>query len=453
MSARKRRSCCLSVALALTLHVSTPASGSQTFQHLTDSTAPVATDRTARATPTIPVAIQEEPPIPAPDFDPRQPAPVPRTEVPEVTEEADVTPWTLFSQEHAVQVHGWIDAGITGNARNTTGRFNGPLTFNDRRDELMLNQLYTVIERPIDTDEGWDVGGRVDLLFGTDYVYTQAAGLETRRDFGPKWNNRRFYGLAMPQAYMEAGSGDLSVKLGHFYTILGYEVVTAPDNFFYSHAITMQYGEPFTHTGGLATWHANDTWTFSGGMVDGWDKFDPLSSRAHFLGGVSHTPEHEQYSIVLAIITGGEDGANLPVIGNRTLYTIALSLNVTDKLQYVIEHDHAIQSGVADGTWEWYGINQYLFYTINDRWKAGLRGEWFRDDDGVRVAAVRPTNPTSPGDYSGNFFEITAGLNWIPATNLVLRPEVRWDWFDGSGAPYDGRTSLFTFGVDAVLSW
>jgi hypothetical protein len=56
----------------------------------------------------------------------------------------------------------------------------------------------------------------------------------------------------MPQAYVETnlpiGKG-LSVKVGHFYTLLGYEVVTAPDNFFYSHSYSMQYGEPFTHWG------------------------------------------------------------------------------------------------------------------------------------------------------------------------------------------------------------
>ena len=53
----------------------------------------------------------------------------------------------------------------------------------------------------------------------------------------------------MPQAYAEVfcpwGNG-LSVKLGHFYSIFGYETVTAPDNFFYSHSYVFQYGEPNT---------------------------------------------------------------------------------------------------------------------------------------------------------------------------------------------------------------
>ena len=40
------------------------------------------------------------------------------------------------------------------------------------------------------------------------------------------------YGFALPQVYGEVAMGDLSVKMGHFFTIIGYEVVTAPDNFF-----------------------------------------------------------------------------------------------------------------------------------------------------------------------------------------------------------------------------
>ena len=56
------------------------------------------------------------------------------------------------------------------------------------------------------------------------------------------------------------GTG-LNVKAGHFYTPIGYESVPAPDNFFYTHAYTMQYGEPFTHTGLLGNYKVNPNWS------------------------------------------------------------------------------------------------------------------------------------------------------------------------------------------------
>ena len=62
------------------------------------------------------------------------------------------------------------------------------------------------------------------------------------------------YGWAMPQAYGEVGYGDWSVKVGHFFTPVGYEVVPATGNFFYSHSLTLFNSEPFTHTGVLGTY-------------------------------------------------------------------------------------------------------------------------------------------------------------------------------------------------------
>jgi hypothetical protein len=417
------------------------------------------------------------PPIPAPDFDPRsppptapapeeepvpapeeEPAPAPEEEpapAPEEEPAPEAEPWHLLPQECRLQVHGWLSGGITFNGRRTSDRFNGPVTFNDRRSEGQMNQLYCVIERRLEAECGLDFGGRVDLLFGTDYIFTQSAGLETRGDFSPHWNTNRFYGLAMPQLFAEVGNQTASLKVGHFYTVIGYEVVPATGNFFYSHAYTMQYGEPFTHTGILGTWNASDQWTLTSGIVDGWDKFDPVTSRAAYIGGAAYTPESGQYSLAFALITGDEDGSAPPLEGNRTMYSLVFSWNPCERLQHVLQYDHGIQSLATGGTSEWYGLNQYLFYKLNDCWRVGLRGEWFRDDDGTRVTGLRAGNST-PGGHAGNFYQLTAGLNWSPTKNLMLRPECRWDGFGGTNAvagPFDGRNGQFTAGVDLVLIW
>ncbi|MDF0677797.1 MAG: outer membrane beta-barrel protein [Nitrosomonas sp.] len=51
----------------------------------------------------------------------------------------------------------------------------------------------------------------------------------------------------------------------------------------------------------------------------------------------------------------------------------------------------------------WYGINQYLLYDIsNQAFGAGLRFEWFHDQNGTRVM----------GDGNDeDFIGVTAGLN------------------------------------------
>jgi len=121
-----------------------------------------------------------------------------------------------------------------------------------------LNQFYGVLERTTDISKncGWFLGGRVDYMWGSDFFFTTAAGLDGTPDGNtPRWNttDSQLYGFAMPQLYVETDYDDLRVKWGHFYTIIGYEVVPVIGNFFYSHAYTMQYGEPFTHTGALAS--------------------------------------------------------------------------------------------------------------------------------------------------------------------------------------------------------
>ena len=361
-------------------------------------------------------------------------------------------PYRMFPEVGGFQVDGWVAGGATYNGVKPTDRYNGVTTFNDRN-EVQLNQLYLRIGKAIDSSCGFDWGGQVDVLFGSDYIFTQATGLETRRNGAPKWNSRDQYGLALPQMYAEFGYGALSAKVGHFYTIIGNEVVTAPDNFFYSHSYTMQYGEPFTHTGVLLNYELTDRVNLTGGIHNGWDNFDATTERAGFLGGVNWTSCDQRTSLAVTLTTGDELN-NTAIYSNRTMISIVASMQLTENSEYVIQHDNGWQSDFfspgVDA--EWYGINQYLFYTINDCWKAGFRMEWFRDDDGTRVSGVRASNP-NVGSFVGNFYQASVGLNWTPASNVLVRPELRWDWFEGTGLPYDGLTKdeQFTGAVDAIF--
>jgi hypothetical protein len=57
---------------------------------------------------------------------------------------------------------------------------------------------------------------------------------------------------------------------------------------------------------------------------------------------------------------------------------------------------------------------------------------------------------------AGNYYNVTAGANWTPRENIVVRPEVRWDWSDGTMAsPYDDLSSdsQFTAAIDAIITF
>ena len=370
------------------------------------------------------------------------------------------------------QFGGWLDSGITVNSRKPinpptapTGG-NLPLTFNYRDRQGQLNQLYGFLQRPTDTtDRIFDIGGRLDLLFGEDYTFTQAVGLEQRTNGTNHWNTAvggsgisgmGRHGLAMPQAYVETALGNWSTQVGHFYTILGYESVMAPENFFYSHSYAMQYGEPFTHTGALTTWQATDQMTLMGGATMGNNIFDAPVDRVSWLAGVNLMSADSQRSLSFSMTTGDEP---LPfgfggIFTPMTIYSLVYVNRLTDWFMVVIQHDAGFQSrgsampnrqGIQNA--EWYGLNQYLITQLTDQLSAGLRLEWFNDDDGARVV-----------NFAGHWYEVSMGLNWEPFPGMRVRPEMRWDWFDPHGAgtpagPFDNNTqrSQFTAAVDTIL--
>ena len=351
-----------------------------------------------------------------------------------------------------IEVGGWADAGITYASHSNPNGNNGPsggtsstIPFGtDRVNEFQLNQAYLFLEKAVATSgSNWDLGGRVDFLFGTDANSTQGAGWDDQILGSDENKTFNQYDVAFPQAYAEIyapfGNG-VTAKIGRFYTIIGYETVTSPDNFFYSHAYTMNYGEPFTHTGALLSYQINNNWSITGGAVNGWDNFRRNAGGGNwsFLGGVNWTSDDERSSLAVSLITGDEyivnrNRANV-VVGsnssNRTMYSIVFSHDFSDRLHYVLQHDLGVQqNNTSSGRdADWYGINQYLSYDINDKLAAGLRAEWFSDNGYTNGGFSRINN------FRANYYAISAGVNYSPASWLKFRPEVRYDWADTNGA-------------------
>ncbi len=356
----------------------------------------------------------------------------------------------------------WANGGVTYNATDPSDNNNGPVTFTDRSGEFQLNQLNAYIERAVASEgDQWDVGVRFDVMFGTDAVFTQAFGaINGGWDLG-LLDGDRFYNLAVPQAYAEiyapVGNG-LKVKVGHFYTPIGYEVVTAPDNFFYSHAYTMQFGEPFTHTGFLGSYTIDKNWSVMAGAVTGsnfggWDgNFDEQLGNWAGIGGVTWTSNDEGTSLNVSGTYGATSETNDAGFG---MYSVVFQHDITEKAHMVLQHDHGYANGNAGlGTTdaEWYGLNSHFYYDIKDDLKAGVRAEWFRDQNGARVCYPART-ATCPG-IAGSYYEVTAGITWKPKTWLSLRPNVRYDWAEGVD-PFDAgnKGEQFLFSTDFTVTF
>jgi hypothetical protein len=342
---------------------------------------------------------------------------------------------------------GWIDQGFTINPYSPRDRSNYPVGFNNRSNDYQLNQAYLRFKRDVNREgDRWDVGGTLDLLYGTDSFYASSRGLEVDRDFGPKWNAQQ-YGLAMPQCYMEVfapwGEDGASMKLGHFYTILGYETTPAPENFFYSHSFNLIYGEPVTETGVLAEKKFGN-YKIQAGFSRGWDNWEDNNNDLSFLGGFSWTSDSKRTSLAFAIQDGREQAEPPTNSNNRTVFSIVFQQKIGQRYDYVLQYDYGQEERtdvLGLPTAKWTGLGNYLFYTINEHWKAGMRVEWFRDEDGFRC----PHGSLLGADY----YELTAGLNWIPNSRVTVRPEVRYDWVGTPNVtPYVDASKSYQFIID-----
>ncbi|MEM8864742.1 MAG: outer membrane beta-barrel protein [Planctomycetota bacterium] len=335
----------------------------------------------------------------------------------------------------------WTQIGYHDSQTPLSNDFGDVLAFNDVPDQLNLHQQWLWAEKVADGSNGIGFGFRADVMYGTDAQKTQAfgnprAGTPGAGTFDASLDHGE-YGWAIPQLYGEVAFGDWSVIAGHFYTLIGYEVVTAPDNFFYSHALTMFNSEPFTHTGVLATYSGFDSVELYGGWTLGWDTgFDQEASGSSWLGGFSTSLTDDiAFTYISTAGNFGARSAGADGYSHSLVFDVALS----DNLNYVFQSDLVDIDNPAIGSNDQIGINQYLFYTINDCTAVGFRGEWWKSD-------------------GQSFNEVTFGVNYRPHANVVIRPEYRYDWTptdDGYGANLAGvtRDEESTFGIDCVITY
>lgn len=346
-------------------------------------------------------------------------------------------PWKLDSSDNDINIGGWWQGGYTS---ESTGMFN------NLPDRFNTHQMWLYAEKVADGSEGLDWGFRADVMYGIDAGDTQAFGNTPGEwDFVNGWDRGAGYGWAMPQLYAEVAKGDWSIKAGHFFTLVGYEVVPSPDNFFYSHAYTMYNSEPFTHTGALATYNASDDVTVYGGWTSGWDTgFDQFGDGSNFLGGFSVSlTEDATYTYIL---TAGNMGAR----GDGYSHSNVVDLTLTDKLNYVIQSDLVSLRVPGGGHNDEVGLNQYLIYTVSDRIGVGARLEWWKSDAGFNHGGLSATPGRVSGPVDGgstSYYAATLGVNIRPCANLVIRPEWRYDWFPH--ANYEQGM----FGVDAIATF
>ena len=292
---------------------------------------------------------------------------------------------------------------------------------------------------------GYDVGFGVDFMFGEDYrILRSARGLDQNWYTGHMSDGRPSYGFAMPQLYLEAAINNWSVKMGHFYGLIGYEGATANNRFFYTKGLICSVST-VVQTGVLATYSGFQNLDVTLGWVNGWGNgFDNSEYGEGMVEGAFTYHMNEHASIKYAFLAGTCDisaplGALGPIApasakGNASVHNVVLDLQLTRYLKSV----SILYYGDFDGNTV-LALGEHLYRDINCCAKVGFRAEWMK------------------ATVNGEDAELTTlgiGLNYHPAgyQNLYIRPELRYDK-STDVALLNGRADQFTIGFDVMLTF
>jgi hypothetical protein len=412
-----------------------------------------------------------------------------------------------------VQFSGHIEGGTSINPDNPDNNTNFGQLFTDRSNSFRVNQALLTAEKDLDpAATGLDWGFKAQFMYGTDSRYTHTFGLFDRATNSPyQVDFTELNGQAhLPVVF----SGGVDVKAGIYSTPIGYEVIDATGNFFYTHSYIFNFGIPLKHTGIQTVSHINDMIDVWAGVDTGVNSGAPFfratdnNSSAAFLGGIGINNPIPNLTILALAHIGAENGyvrgaISTPAGRNRhvrQIYDVVTTYKLTDAITLANESNF-IKDDLAPGLTPGHGgataegTAFYGIYKMSDQFSFGARAEVFRDDQGFFVSAfqsnaaainaqrgITTTLGVNNGSYNAGkatYSALTFGVNYTPAITLpgtlglVIRPEARWDHafgmvngakaFDvtktsGAQTPVAGalqgtKNDQFLLSIDAILSF
>ena len=347
-----------------------------------------------------------------------------------------------------IRLFGHLEGSYTYNFDDPAGNLNLGRVFDLRNNRPTINQIDFNVERPVDlAAHRWDVGGRLELLYGSDADFIHSSGLFDYQDFfrGPE------YQFDIPQMYVDVGvpvGNGLRVRLGKF---LFFKQIDPNASVFYSHSFSFGAALPYTLTGITGYYPITRQLSVEAGISRGWDQtFKDNNGAIDALARVRFDVD-ERTSLSLAGIVGPEQ--NHDNGHYRETFDFTVSHAATDRLTLLLDAVFGTQAGallssgarVDDANW--YGAAGYAIYRINDYVSAAGRLEWYRDEAGYTTALPQ------------TLFEATVGLTITPfprdpvGANFKLRPELRGDY--STRRFFDGLTrhDQWTVAIDAIFSF
>lgn len=350
-----------------------------------------------------------------------------------------------YLDQAGIQIYGHAEIGYTWNFENPRNDQNNFRTFDFEHDELNLNQLQLSIERAIDyTQNKFDVGFLVEWMYGADAGLIHANGIFDHYD-GPRNPENQF---DPTQFYLDLGYGGVRVRLGKFVNLVGYESINPLADYigFYSRSFIFSSSYPFTHLGGLVTVDpVKDVLSVTAGVTRGDDQgFEDNNDAWSFIGAVKWNL-NKQLQLYVANSTGQEQDNNNS--DYRTTWDVSLYYTPSRDVR-LLGNVYFVYDNAGDpdgGSGYLYAVAFLGSYRLNDFFTVKGRAEFVHDEDGLRFGPRI------------NLYELTVGVDIHPfgndpwGRNVLVRPEIRYDFSDDDVFNDGQDKSQLTAGVDVIL--
>jgi hypothetical protein len=297
------------------------------------------------------------------------------------------------------QFGGHVAVSYNYNFRDPKSQNNALRLFDDHANHFDVNQAEFYVEKP--TSVASPIGFGVDVTLGRDAKQIHSLGLGIESDKDPKKSEP--YDLTQAYVTYKAPIGNgLDLKGGKFVTLHGAEVIRRTGNFNISRSMAFSYAIPFTHTGVMATYPFTDWLSTTVGIVNGWDNTDDNNRGKSFHGAATVTPPFiKDLTLTLGGTWGAEQVSSALAPGRdinrngpkRGLIDFIATYKPFAPLTLTLNYDYGRQEEAFfdDGdTAVWHAVAAYAVYDITDRLSVGVRGEYFRDQDGFRLPNATP---------------------------------------------------------------
>jgi hypothetical protein len=365
-----------------------------------------------------------------------------------------------------INIFGYIEGSYQYNFSRPNPDVNADRLFDHfQTDRAYVNQINLAVERTVDlARKQWDIGGRVEAIYGTDTRFFHSNGLLDHENGASSTSLGGEYQFDLYQAYLDIGipiGNGLRIRVGKFEFT---KSVDPNSILFYTHSIAFASVFPYTLTGVTALYPISESFDIEAGISRGWgqsvkDNNDSING----LGAVTWRIS-DRSKLSASLIVGPE----LPNNNSdyTTLFDVTFTQVVSERFAFLIDalygHQANAIAGVPPGSTvqpanpvplgdaNWYGVSGDAIYKINDFVGVTGRAEWYRDEKGY-------TGPPAGSIYEATFGCVITPFGRTAFPNSVkIRPEIRYDYaskpffFDHDGSL---RHDMLTIAIDVIVNF